>query len=40
MVSLIDDNFRSQERMDWIYLALVRDQWRALMNMVVNLQVV
>jgi hypothetical protein len=25
--------------MDWIYLALDRDQWRALVNMVMNLQV-
>jgi hypothetical protein len=25
--------------MDWIYLAQVKDHWRALVNMVMNLQV-
>jgi hypothetical protein len=25
--------------MDWIYLAQDKDQWRALMNMVINLRV-
>jgi hypothetical protein len=28
-----------QGGMDWIYLAQDRDQWRALVNMVMNLQV-
>jgi hypothetical protein len=27
------------DSMDWIYLAQDRDQWRALMNAVMNLQV-
>jgi hypothetical protein len=40
-VDNIEINLRERgwDGMDWIYLAQVRDQWKALVKMIMNLQV-